>query len=158
VTLLTMKRFEHWIRGNAEVLVALSVAVVFALLSAFSVAGVDRDKINSAILLVLALLAATLLRDRASAASRRRNEAPVLQGSGHDLVRELTDAARTTTSWHHRGGTGTIPRTEILPRLGDGRGREGSVRLRLEIIDPTSEFVRRQYLGLHTGTDTWTDE
>ena len=80
-----MKRIGRWLRANAEPTLALAIAIVFGALGVLDVLGPDSSIINAAVLLTLALLAATLLRDRASVDQALTAIATVRSASGPEL-------------------------------------------------------------------------
>ena len=80
-----MKRIGRWLRANAEPTFALAIAIVFSALGVLDVLGSDNSIINAAVLLTLALLAATLLRDRASVDQALAAIAMVRSVSGPEL-------------------------------------------------------------------------
>jgi hypothetical protein len=55
-----MKRIGRWLPANAEPTLALAIAIVFGALGVLDVLGPDSSIVNAAVLLTLALLAATL--------------------------------------------------------------------------------------------------
>ncbi|HET8640429.1 MAG TPA: hypothetical protein VFM37_00735, partial [Pseudonocardiaceae bacterium] len=57
-----MGRFTRWLRDNADGSLALAIAGTVGLLAILDVLG--AGEVEAAILLTLALIAATLLRDR----------------------------------------------------------------------------------------------
>jgi hypothetical protein len=157
-----MARFTRWLRANADGVVALLIAVTVGILAILDVLG--AEKINAAILLVLALLAATLLKDRQSAAKAADTSA-VRQLSGLEYGQENAQARRHTDQWIFKGGTGTYLRAVTLPECVEHARREQRpLRMQLEIIDPTDESLCTAYAqfrySLSPGPDgtgeTWT--
>jgi hypothetical protein len=58
-----MRRFGQWLVDNADGMLVLTIAITVGALGVLDVLG--GEEINAAILLTLALLAATLLRETA---------------------------------------------------------------------------------------------
>src|SRR5882757_8401537 len=141
-----MRRFGRWLRANAEGFLALSIAIVFGLLVVLDVFGPNSSVVNGAILLTLALIAVTLLRDRASVERALLNVSAVLVASGPEVGQAQAEARRNTDRWIFKGGTGGSLRTVTLPNCveyarfrsslsaGPGRGKEEWTRepVRLE--------------------------
>ena len=157
-----MVRFTGWLRANADGIVALLIAVTVGVLAVLDVLG--TEKVNAAILLVLALLAATLLKDRRSA-SRAADTSAVRQLSTLEVGQENAQARRHTDQWIFKGGTGTYLRAATLPECVEHARREQRpLRMQLEIIDPTDEALCTAYAqfrsSLSPGPDgtgeTWT--
>ena len=96
----------RWLRRNADAGLALLVAVVVGTLAVVEVLGADQ--VNAAILLVLALLAATLLQDRKSAAQALTSASAVRLLGGLEVSQEHAEARRATEQWIFKGGTGTL--------------------------------------------------
>ena len=103
-----MARFTRWLRRNADAVLALLVAVVVGVLAVVEVLGADQ--VNAAILLVLALLAATLLQDRRAAAQALTSPSAVRLLNGLEVSQEHAEARRATEQWIFKGGTGTYLR------------------------------------------------
>lgn len=143
----TMTRtLVRWLRGNAEVALALLVSATCGLLAVFEVRGVTQETVNSAILLVLGLLAATLLRDRRIAERTVAGEAAVRVLSGTEVGRALSDCQRVTDQWLFKGGTGTYLRAVTLRACVDHARRDRRpLRIQVEIIDPTNDELCAEY-------------
>src|SRR5690242_21945801 len=101
-----MRRFGRWLRANAEPMLALTIAIVFGLLGVLDVLGPHSSVINAAVLLTRALLAATLLRDRASVGEALTAIATVRSPSGPEPSQAYADASRNTARWTMPAGTG----------------------------------------------------
>lgn len=99
-----MARFTRWLRRNADAVLALLVAVVVGVLAVVEVLGADQ--VNAAILLVLALLAATLLQDRKSAAQALTSASAVRLLGGLEVSQEHAEARRATEQWIFKGERG----------------------------------------------------
>ena len=139
-----MARFTRWLRRNADAVLALLVAVVVGVLAVVEVLGADQ--VNAAILLVLALLAATLLQDRKSAAHALTSASAVRLLGGLEVSQEHAEARRVTEQWIFKGGTGTYLRAVTLKECVENARREKRLlRVQLEIIDPTDEVLCKAY-------------
>lgn len=91
----------RWLIANVDAVVALLIAVTVGILSVLDVLG--TEKINAAILLVLALLATTLLQDRQSASKAQADTSAVRQLSSVEIDQELAAARRHTDQWIYKG-------------------------------------------------------
>ncbi|MGH3566331.1 MAG: hypothetical protein ACRDRH_09915 [Pseudonocardia sp.] len=142
-----MRRFGGWLRANADVFLALVIAVSFGLLGVLDVLGPDDDQIvNAAILLTLALLAATLLRDRRAVGRALIDMSSVRLVSGPDVGQAHAEARRSTDRWIFKGGTGTYLRAVTLRGCVEiARQEARPLRMQLEIIDPTDEALCEEY-------------
>jgi hypothetical protein len=139
-----MARFTRWLRRNADAVLALLVAVVVGVLAVVEVLG--SDQVNAAILLVLALLAATLLQDRKSAAQALTSASAVRLLGGLEVSQEHAEARRATEQWIFKGGTGTYLRAVTLKEcVENARRQKRLLRVQLEIIDPTDEVLCKEY-------------
>ncbi|MFE9576485.1 hypothetical protein ACFYO1_08900 [Nocardia sp. NPDC006044] len=139
-----MARLLIWLRNNVDGVVALVLAVVVGLLAVLDVISVDN--VNAAVLLVLALLATTLLRDRhlSSKAMRDANSVQLLYGP--EIGHAHTLARRGTEQWIFKGGTGTYIRAVTLRECVENARREQRpLRVQLEILDPTDETLCKTY-------------
>ena len=140
-----MRRLGRWIRANAEPVLALAIAVTFGLLGVLDVIGPDTGVVNAAVLLVLALLAATLLRDRSHVERAMHNFAAVQTASGPELSESFA-ARRKTDRWVFKGGAGTSMRTVDLPRCVDiARQESRTLRVQIEVLDPTDDQLCTEY-------------
>lgn len=139
-----MARLLIWLRNNVDGVVALVLAVTVGLLVVIDVIPVDN--VNAAVLLVLALLATTLLRDRHLSAKAMRDANSVQLLSGPEIGHALTLARRGTEQWIFKGGTGTYIRAVTLRECVENARREQRpLRMQLEILDPTSEVLCKTY-------------
>ncbi|SRR5216683_210192 len=176
-----MKRLSTWLTRNADGVIALVLSVVIGILELAHIVGTKYTE--AATLLILALLAATLLRDREREESGGRQVAGLLRDAADvlgqmpsrdrlqellgtiasmrkalddaSMVRtlngsEVTDAhsaaRQGTDMWVFKGGTGTYIRAVTLPGCVDSARRERrTLKVQLEIIDPTDEEVCRRY-------------
>lgn len=163
-----MSRIAKWIAKNADGLIALVLAACIAILAWADVVGTNQ--INSAVLLILAVLATTLLRDRvrsgfierdvrkvcaqvealgtkvsqAQEALEQASELRILRG---DAIGEALSAARHDTDlWVFKGGTGTFTRAVTLPDCIQRARQNGrALTVRMEILDPTDDDVCEHY-------------
>lgn len=163
-----MSRIVKWITKNADGLIALVLAACIAILAWADVVGTNQ--INSAVLLILAVLATTLLRDRVrsgfierdirtaldqlnalnskvTATQQALDQAANLRILRGDAISEALAAARRDTDiWTFKGGTGTFIRAVTLPEcLRRAREVGRALTVRLEILDPTNDDLCEQY-------------
>lgn len=144
-----MAPFTKWLKRNADGVLALLVAAtvgILALLDVFGPTVLGADTINAAILVVLALLAATLLKDRQSASKALTETTAARQLNGAEVGQELAEARRHSEQWIFKGGTGTYLRAVTLKECVENARREKRpLRMQLEIIDPTDEALCKAY-------------
>lgn len=163
-----MSRISKWIGKNADGVIALVLAACIAVLAWADVVGTEQ--IDNAVLLILAVLAATLLRDRVRSGVVERELAQVhdivgqldrkLTGTntaldaaskiqvlvGEEVSQALADARRDTEVWTFKGGTGTFIRAVVLPECIQQARRDGRpLTVRLEIVDPTNDTACEHY-------------
>lgn len=163
-----MSRISKWIGKNIDGLIALILAACIAVLAWADVVGTEQ--IDNAVLLILAVLAATLLRDRLRAGVVERDLARALDVieqldtkltgtksaldaasnvqvlTGEQVGQALADARRDTEGWTFKGGTGTFMRAVTLPDCIKRARRDGRpLTLRLEIVDPTNDSACEHY-------------
>jgi hypothetical protein len=139
-----MRRFGQWFITNADGALALTIAITIGLLGVLDVLG--AEEVNAAILLTLALLAATLLRDRRIAARNLQLSAAVRLLHAGEADRISSDAHREAGQWIFKGGTGTHLRTVTLREcVAAAREANRPVRMQIEIIDPTDAQLCRRY-------------
>lgn len=129
--------------GLLALLVA-SAAFVVAFLDVFGNDIVGPDGLTGAILFVLALLAATLLRDRQTAKAMADQGVAVRQVDVYAADQERLDASRMTKTWEFRGGIGDVLRTVTLPACVEASA-DTSLSIRLEILDPADEALCDAY-------------
>jgi len=143
-----MVRFVRWLRGNAEGVLALLIAITIGALHLFDVFNdaLSPQVIGGATLLVLALIAVTLLRDRNTAAKAYKETSAVRMLYGHEVGQAHAEARRGTEQWIFKGGTGTYLRAVTLPEcVANARREKRPLRVQLEIIDPTDEELCKTY-------------
>ncbi|MGH3906789.1 MAG: hypothetical protein ACRDTE_21800 [Pseudonocardiaceae bacterium] len=163
-----MSRISKWIGKNADGVIALVLAACIAVLAWVDVVGTDQ--IDNAVLLILAVLSATLLRDRVRSGLIERELAQVhdivgqldkkISGTktaldaaskiqvlvGEEVSQALADARRDTEVWTFKGGTGTFIRAVVLPECIQQARRDGRpLTVRLEIVDPTNDTACEHY-------------
>jgi hypothetical protein len=139
-----MARFVAWLRTNVDGFFALVIAVAVGLLGVLDVIG--ATEVNAAILLILALIATTLLRDRQLAARELNRNRMVTPLTGIEISGAHAGARRSTELWMFKGGTGTYLRASTLPTCVENARREQRpLRMQLEIIDPTDEALCKTY-------------
>ena len=150
-TVCPVKRIGRWLRANAEPTLALTIAIAFGVLGVLDVLGPDSGIVNAAVLLTLALLAATLLRDRASVERALHAMSAVRSVSGPELGQAYADARRDTDRWIFKGGTGGSLRASTLPRCVEVARQSGRpLRLQLEVIDLTEDALCEEYARLRS--------
>jgi hypothetical protein len=166
-----MSRFAAWIGRNADGLIGLVLAACIAILAWADVVGTNQ--VNSAVLLILAVLATTLLRDRVRSGFVERDvrkvceqvktldtkvtqvqqgleQTPTLQVLRSDALGEaLALARRDTDIWLFKGGTGSFTKAVTLPEcVQRARENERGLTVRLEILDPTNHDLCEHYAML----------
>lgn len=145
---MALRRFTSWLKSNADAVTALIGGGLIGLIALLDidVLGSDGDTVNGAVLLVLALLATSVLRDRRTAvrATRQARQLQVLHG--REVGDELARARDETDHWWFRGGTGTYLRAVTLPECVERSQRAGlAFSFQIEIIDPTDPQVCEVY-------------
>ncbi|APU14746.1 hypothetical protein [Actinoalloteichus fjordicus] len=170
-----MRRFGTWLRQNADGFLALVIAGTIGLLGLLEVFGPDLlgtgeeggEAVDAAILLVLALLAATLLRDRRHQARAVADANAVRLVHGSDIARLHADAHHGTDLWMFKGGTGSYLRAVTIKEcVANARRAKRPMQMQIEIIDPTDDALCTEYAkyrsSLSPGPDgtgeTWTAE
>jgi hypothetical protein len=139
-----MRRFAAWLRSNADGFLALVIAVAVGVLQVLDV--MQSEQVSAAILLTLALLATTLLRDRKLAAKAFSDSSAVRMVSGPEVGRVHAEAHRETEQWLFKGGTGTYLRAVTLKECVDSaRKAKRPLRMQVEIIDPSDELLCHEY-------------
>jgi hypothetical protein len=114
-----MKRIGRWLPANAEPTLALAIAIVFGALGVLDVLGPDSSIVNAAVLLTLALLAATLLRDRASVDQALNAMSAVGPPAAPSLARPTLRRAATQTAGSSRAAPAIAAREHAAPLRGD---------------------------------------
>lgn len=158
-----MTRFLTWLRTNVDGFFALVIALAVGLLGVLDVVG--ATEVSAAILLILALLAATLLRDRQLSARAVRDASAVKLLSGAEIGQAHAEARAGTEHWAFKGGTGTYVRAVTLPDCVEhARRQQRPLRVQLEILDPTNENLCKTYAQFRSSLvptadrtgETWT--
>ncbi len=158
-----MARLARWLKSNADGALALLIAVAVGLLQVLDV--LQAEQVSAAILLTLALLATTLLRDRRLAAKAYQQSSAVKLVNGPEVGEVHAQARRDTEHWMFKGGTGTYLRAVTIKEcVENARRAKRPIRMQIEIIDPTDESVCHDYAqyrsSLAPGPDrtgeTWT--
>lgn len=139
-----MGRFATWLRRNADGFFALVIAVAVGTLQVLDV--LQAEQVSAAILLTLALLATTLLRDRKLAAQAVSDSSAVRLIHGPEVGRMHADAHRETEQWMFKGGTGTYLRAVTIKEcVENARKAKRPLRMQVEIVDPTNERLCHEY-------------
>lgn len=141
-----MNRFVKWLRNNVDAVIVMVVALTAATVEFVStILGGDGNKyVPSATLVVLALLAISILRDRDAISRAVRDTATVRQLYGTEIDQTHALARGQTDLWAFKGGTGNYLRAVTLPKLLDkARDERRTLRLQLEILDPGNEALCR---------------
>ncbi|RKT83475.1 hypothetical protein SAMN05421805_10539 [Saccharopolyspora antimicrobica] len=140
-----MGRFPVWLRSNADGFLALLIAVAVGLIGVLDVFNADQI-LPEATLLVLALLATTLLRDRRKSAQMLADRDSVRMINGPEVGQVHAKAHRDSEQWMFKGGTGTYLRAVTLPEcVESARSAKRPLRMQVEIIDPTDELLCHEY-------------
>ncbi|MEO3782204.1 hypothetical protein ABGB12_02665 [Actinocorallia sp. B10E7] len=164
-----MKRIVDWSLGYADVLVALTLAIVVSVLGILG--DTSPEVMQNATMATLAVVTFVLLRDRlrgdGSAASvqrsvqemalrleqlsdglQRRSDVRVVPGA--ECNRILAETRRNAIRWVFKGSTGAYVRAVTLPECVDRARRfRRPVTFRLEILDPMDESLCARFVGLH---------
>jgi hypothetical protein len=154
-----MARWLNWLRVNVDGVVALVLALVVGVLTAFDVFDIKDPKYtNAAMLVVLALLATTMLRDRQLSSRAVRDASSVRLLYGPEIGQALALARRDTEQWVFKGGTGTYIRAVTLRACVDNARREQRpLRVQLEILDPADEQLCKAYADFRTSLEPDSD-
>ncbi|RJQ79296.1 hypothetical protein D5S17_11295 [Pseudonocardiaceae bacterium YIM PH 21723] len=160
-----MTRFVGWLRKNADGFFALLLALTVGLLGVLDVLG--AEKVGAATLLILALIAATLLRDRYLSLREVSKNRMVSLLNGIEIGQAHATARRNTEIWWFKGGTGTYLRASTLPICVETARREQRpLRMQLEILDPADEPLCKTYAQFRSSLapapdrtgETWTTD
>lgn len=161
-----MKRLLLRLAENIDAIVALFLGVVVSLLSLFG--HTSAHTVEDSILITLAVLSFALLRDRwneddgyedmARRVGRLDQTTARMQTTVEGLatvktLRGVADinqafalARQHTDRWVFKGGTGTYTRAVTLPLCLKSAGQDRrSLRVRLEIVDPTNVALCERY-------------
>ncbi|WP_283135649.1 hypothetical protein [Rhizohabitans arisaemae] len=145
-----MARFTRWVIRNADGALALVAAVAAALISLIDVfsnaVDLKMDYMEEATLLVLALLAVAVLRDRNATARAVNATAAVRLLNGSEVGRALAEGRNDTHYWNFKGGTGTYLRAVTFPEcIKIAQSEKRPLRMQIEIIDPANEVLCNAY-------------
>lgn len=158
-----MGRLAAWLKSNADGFFALVIAVTVGMLGVLDILG--ADEVNAAILLTLALLSTTLLRDRKFASRALLETSAVRMLSGSEVDRVHADAHHETDHWLHKGGTGTHLRAVTIKECVEhARRSRRPIRMQVEIVDPDNESLCTEYAhyraslapGKERAAEAWT--
>ncbi|MFI1450198.1 hypothetical protein OG280_33100 [Streptomyces virginiae] len=171
-----LERFVAWVLRNADVVVALGIAMAVGLLDIFG--DVISDDVSSgATLVVLGLLATGSIVERvrrpasiqeAMSGTRQALEdlAMVRSLSGNEVGEALRKARQHTNLWYFKGGTGTYLRAVTLPLcVAAAKEQRSQLNVKIDIVNPADEracaaYARfRQMFGVQRrGDDLWTTD
>ena len=168
----------RWLWDNLDPMLALGLAVVFAVLGAYGVA--TQPVISNVVLATLAVIAFTLVRERAarsgtfadverSLENRLRNvdssiaqvreavkmiDTLIKPTQGRFLTHDFEQAIQSTRLWIYKGGTGTYLRAVTLPGNAENALRQRTRReISIEILDPTNVELCDQYGRMRRSLD-----
>ncbi|MGW6980922.1 hypothetical protein ACWGE1_15955 [Streptomyces sp. NPDC054932] len=171
-----LERFVAWVLRNADVVVALCIAMVVGLLDIFG--DVISDDVSSgATLVVLGLLATGSIVERvrrpasiqeAMSGTRQALEdlAMVRSLSGNEVGEALRKARQQTNLWYFKGGTGTYLRAVTLPLcVSAAKEQRSQLNVKIDIVNPADERAcaayarfRQMFGGQRRGDDVWTTD
>src|SRR6266496_673104 len=176
-----MKAFAsglRWLWENVDPVVALGLAIVFSVLGAYSV--VSQEVISNIVLATLAVIAFTLVRERAARSGASSNVSKSLEQrlsnvdrsiaqvreaigmmdtlikptQGRFLTRDFEQAILDTGFWIYKGGTGTYLRAVTLPGNAENALRHRTRReISIEILDPTDVGLCERYGRMRRSLD-----
>ncbi|MGH8879437.1 MAG: hypothetical protein ACRD0P_19170 [Stackebrandtia sp.] len=157
------KRIRDFAKSSGEyldVIIACGMSFVVATIGLLDVFGGD-EFVNEAILLVLGFYSLAVMRDR------RGRQVALAQSSALRCIddaataKQIAEDRAETTHWSHRGNTGGLLRTKLLPQLTVDVGKSGgSFGLQVELADPTDTALCEAYaIQLSANSnDHWTAE
>ncbi|MFD6225278.1 hypothetical protein ACFWFZ_00055 [Streptomyces sp. NPDC060232] len=171
-----LERFVAWMLRNADVVVALCVAMAVGFLDIFG--DVVSDDVSSgATLVVLGLLATGSIVERvrrpasiheALSGTRRALEdlAMVRSLSGNEVGEALRKARQHTNLWYFKGGTGTYLRAVTLPLcVAAAKEQRSQLNVKIDIVNPADERAcaayarfRQMFGGQRRGDEVWTTD
>ncbi|MFD9081353.1 hypothetical protein ACFQ7B_16180 [Streptomyces erythrochromogenes] len=171
-----LERFVAWVLRNADVVVALCVAMAVGFLDIFG--DVVSDDVSSgATLVVLGLLATGSIVERvrrpasiheALSGTRQALEdlAMVRSLSGNEVGEALRKARQHTNLWYFKGGTGTYLRAVTLPLcVAAAKEQRSQLNVKIDIVNPADERAcaayarfRQMFGGQRRGDDVWTTD
>ncbi|MCX5588262.1 hypothetical protein ACFV0H_10480 [Streptomyces erythrochromogenes] len=171
-----LERFVAWLLRNADVVVALCVAMAVGFLDIFG--DVVSDDVSSgATLVVLGLLATGSIVERvrrpasiheALSGTRQALEdlAMVRSLSGNEVGEALRKARQHTNLWYFKGGTGTYLRAVTLPLcVAAAKEQRSQLNVKIDIVNPADERAcaayarfRQMFGGQRRGDEVWTTD
>ncbi|MEV6678789.1 hypothetical protein AB0N09_18305 [Streptomyces erythrochromogenes] len=171
-----LERFVAWVLRNADVVVALCVAMAVGFLDIFG--DVVSDDVSSgATLVVLGLLATGSIVERvrrpasiheALSGTRQALEdlAMVRSLSGNEVGEALRKARQHTNLWYFKGGTGTYLRAVTLPLcVAAAKEQRSQLNVKIDIVNPADERAcaayarfRQMFGGQRRGDEVWTTD
>ncbi|MDX6761598.1 MULTISPECIES: hypothetical protein [Streptomyces] len=171
-----LERVVAWVLRNADVVVALCVAMAVGFLDIFG--DVVSDDVSSgATLVVLGLLATGSIVERvrrpasiheALSGTRQALEdlAMVRSLSGNEVGEALRKARQRTNLWYFKGGTGTYLRAVTLPLcVAAAKEQRSQLNVKIDIVNPADERAcaayarfRQMFGGQRRGDDVWTTD
>lgn len=168
----------RWLWDNVDPVVALGLAIVFSILGVYGVAS--QQVISNVVLATLAVIAFTLVRERAARSSASAEVSSVLEQrlskvdssiaqvreaigmidtlikptQGRFLTHDFEQAILNTRFWIYKGGTGTYLRAVTLPGNAENALRHRTRReISIEILDPTNLELCDQYGRMRRALD-----
>ncbi|MGW7457687.1 hypothetical protein [Streptomyces sp. NPDC054797] len=171
-----LERLVAWVLRNADVVVALLVAMAVGFLDIFG--DVISDDVSSgATLVVLGLLATGSIVERvrrpasiqeAMSGTRRALEdlAMVRSLSGNEVGEALREARQHTNLWYFKGGTGTYLRAVTLPLcVSAAKEQRSQLNVKIDIVNPADERAcaayarfRQMFGGQRQNDEVWTTD
>ncbi|MFG2336506.1 hypothetical protein [Streptomyces yangpuensis] len=171
-----LERFVAWVLRNADVVVAVCVAMGVGFLDIFG--DVVSDDVSSgATLVVLGLLATGSIVERvrrpaaiheALSGTRQALEdlAMVRSLSGNEVGEALRKARQHTNLWYFKGGTGTYLRAVTLPLcVAAAKEQRSQLNVKIDIVNPADERAcaayarfRQMFGGQRGGDEVWTTD
>ncbi len=171
-----LERFVAWVLRNADVVVALCVAMAVGFLDIFGDV-VSDDVASGATLVVLGLLATGSIVERvrrpasiqeAMSGTRQALEdlAMVRSLSGNEVGEALRKARQHTNLWYFKGGTGTYLRAVTLPLcVAAAKEQRSQLNVKIDIVNPSDERAcaayarfRQMFGGQRRGDEPWTTD
>ncbi|MFI1280160.1 hypothetical protein ACH4U5_05250 [Streptomyces sp. NPDC020858] len=171
-----LERFVAWVLRNADVVVALLVAMAVGFLDIFGDV-VSDDVASGATLVVLGLLATGSIVERvrrpasiqeAMSGTRQALEdlAMVRSLSGNEVGEALRKARQHTNLWYFKGGTGTYLRAVTLPLcVAAAKEQRSQLNVKIDIVNPADERAcaayarfRQMFGGQRRSDDLWTTD
>ncbi|MFE0005909.1 hypothetical protein [Streptomyces erythrochromogenes] len=171
-----LERFVAWLLRNADVVVALCVAMAVGFLDIFG-DGVSDDVSSGATRVVLGRRATGSIVERvrrpasiheALSGTRQALEdlAMVRSLSGNEVGEALRKARQHTNLWYFKGGTGTYLRAVTLPLcVAAAKEQRSQLNVKIDIVNPADERAcaayarfRQMFGGQRRGDEVWTTD